>query len=219
MGVAVRLRGLYHFDDVAALHAHLANEVQAFERASEAAGYDPATVITARYCICAMVDEAVLSQRWGGDSLWPEHPLLSVFHNETWGGEKVFAILDRVIAEGNRFQDLMELIYYCIGLGFEGKFHVLHNGPAKLQELMDFVYRQLERHQGEPPGFLTSPQNNIVNSDQHMSRRLPLWAIPLIGMVLLGAVFLAFDIPLDQQIDRISTSIGRALSTVERRVL
>jgi type VI secretion system protein ImpK len=217
LGAAVRLRGLYHVADVPSLHTHLTNEVQAFERASEAAGYDTATVIAARYCICAMVDEAALSQHWGADSLWPEHPLLSVFHNETWGGEKVFAILDRVMAEGNRFQDLMELIYYCIGLGFEGKFHIIHNGEARLRDLMETVHRQLERHQGERTGRLTTPENNIADRAQQMSWRLPLWAIPLIGMALLGIIYLAFDVPLDQQIDRISGAISNALATVERR--
>lgn len=217
LGAAVRLRGLYQLDQVEVLHTHLANEVRAFERSSEAAGYDTATVIAARYCICSMIDEAVLSQHWGADSLWPEHPLLSVFHNETWGGEKVFAILDRVVAEGNRFHDLMELIYYCINLGFEGKFHVMHNGSARLQELTETVYRQLERHQGEAPARLTAPEANIANRAQQMSRRLPLWAVPLIGLAIVAAIYLAFDIPLDQQIERTSTAIAEALAEIERK--
>ncbi|MCO5063381.1 MAG: type IVB secretion system protein IcmH/DotU [Rhizobiaceae bacterium] len=218
LGASVRLRGLYHLDDVAALHAHLANEVQAFERASEAAGYDAATVIAARYCICATVDEAVLSHHWGGDSLWPERPLLSLFHNETWGGEKVFAILDRVMAETNRFQDLLELIYYCIGLGFEGKYHVMHNGQAKLHELLETVYRQLEKQQGEPPGRLTFPEQHIVNRPEEISRRLPIWAVPVIGAAIVGAIYMAFDVPLDRQIDHIRASINESLATIEKWV-
>lgn len=215
LGAAVRLRGLHHHDAIEALHARLSNEVQSFERAIEAEGYDAATVVAARYCICAMVDEAVLSQHWGADSLWPERPLLSVFHNETWGGEKVFAILDRVMAEGHRFFDLMELIYYCMALGFEGKFHVMHNGQAKLDHLMDMLHRQIERHRGEPPARLTEPEAQIAPATQHMNRRLPLWAIPVIGLGLLVVLHLGFDIPLDRQIDSLRDRINATLATVE----
>lgn len=217
LGASVRLRGLHHHDDVEVLHARMVNEVQTFERAIEAAGYDTATVVAARYCLCAMVDESILSTHWGADSQWPERPLLSVFHNETWGGEKVFAILDRVMAEGHRFFDLMELIYYCIALGFEGKFHVMHNGQAKLDHLLDTLHRQIERHRGEPAGRLTDPETRIAQTRQTLRARLPLWAYPLLGLAALVVIHLAFDIPLDRQIDAIRDSINQTLAAADER--
>lgn len=211
LGLSVRLREMTAFDGVEALHARLINEVQAFQREIEALDYDNATVLAARYALCAMIDESVLSQVWGAESLWPERPLLSIYHNETWGGEKFFSILDRVMNESHRFIDLLEFLYFCMVLGFEGKYHVMHNGQAKLDHLIEAVYRLLEKHRGEPPAQLLSPDPNIYDKGQSMARQFPLWGIALGGLALLVLIHIALDVSLTQRITAIATELGGSL--------
>lgn len=213
LGLAVRIRDMPNYSEVEALHSRVTNEIQNFQQEAEVLGYDDATILAARYMICAMLDESVLSQTWGAESLWPEHPMLSVFHNETWGGEKVFGILDRVIDEAHRFPDLLEFIYFCVVLGFEGKYHVMHNGQAKLDHLMEAVYRVVEKHHGEAPAKLVDPEPNIYGQKQRMNWRVPIWSILLVGIGALVTIHLYYDTRLTEEISGIATDIGASLST------
>ena len=54
----------------------------------------------ARYILCAALDEAVLSTSWGAKSVWSQRSLLATLHGETWGGEKLFAMLSDRGPEG-----------------------------------------------------------------------------------------------------------------------
>lgn len=211
LGLSVRIRNLYEFYDVEDLHSRLVNEIPVFRQELEEYGYDDATVLAARYILCSIIDESVLSQAWGAESLWPERPMLSIFHNETWGGEKVFAILDRVMDEAHRFTDLLELLYYSLALGFEGKYHVMHNGQAKLDHLMHSVHLILEKQRGEDPDKLLNPEPNIHDSKQTMPWRMPIWAVVALGVVILVSTHIVYDRSLSNKIDVIVGEIEASL--------
>lgn len=215
LGLAVRIRDMPNFTDIEALHSRLSSEIQNFQKEAETKGYDDATTLAARYALCAMVDESVLSQTWGAESLWPERPMLSVFHNETWGGEKVFGILDRVMEESHRFTDLLEFLYFSIALGFEGKYHVMHNGQAKLDHLLDAVYKVLEKHQGEAPTQLVDPTPNIYGQKQRMGWRVPVWTVLVAGLIGVVGIHLWFDYTLTERINEIAGDIGASLGVEE----
>ena len=50
-------------------------------------GVENSQVMAARYVLCTVVDEAVVTTPWGNESEWSKISLLSSFHNETFGGE------------------------------------------------------------------------------------------------------------------------------------
>jgi type VI secretion system protein ImpK len=52
--------------------------------------------------------------------VWSRHSLLVTFHNETWGGEKFFQLLAKLAQNPQQHAHLLELMYYCLALGFEG---------------------------------------------------------------------------------------------------
>src|SRR5579872_1671948 len=82
--------------DVAALRRHALDEIRRFEEQARAAGVPSEVVLSARYTLCAGLDEAVLSTPWGNQSEWAQHPLLVQLHREAWGGEKFFDMLERI---------------------------------------------------------------------------------------------------------------------------
>ena len=80
--------------DAESLRRQLLEMIKAYEQHGTAAGYDTQTVLTGRYLLCTFVDEAVTSTPWGAEGQWTQQSLLSICHNETWGGEKFFQILE-----------------------------------------------------------------------------------------------------------------------------
>src|SRR5262249_24851707 len=120
--LAGQLRGSLAAPDVGDLRRHALDEIRRFEERARAVGASREVTGAARYALCASLDEAVLSTPWGAQSEWAQQTLLVALHREAWGGEKFFEMLDRISQDPAQHIDLLELQYFCIALGFSGKY-------------------------------------------------------------------------------------------------
>ena len=71
------------------------------------------------------------------------------FHNETWGGEKFFQILAKVSQSPALHRDLIELMFFCISLGFEGRYKIVPKGHSQLELLRRRLADMLADLKGE----------------------------------------------------------------------
>ena len=150
--LAGRLRGQIANADVESLRRQAIQEIRGFEERARRAEVPPEDVLAARYALCTAIDEAVLNTPWGAQSDWSSQSLLVTFHREAAGGEKFFQILDRVSGEPQRYLALLELLYVCLSLGFEGRYRLDERGPARLAEVREALYQRIEglREGAEP---------------------------------------------------------------------
>ncbi|MDY6798382.1 MAG: type IVB secretion system protein IcmH/DotU, partial [Pseudomonadota bacterium] len=177
------------------------DEVAAIDRELVEQGYERPTLVAYRYVLCAFIDEAVLGTDWGAHSVWSQHSLLSRFHNETWGGEKVFAILARMEREPERYREMLEFIYLCLCLGFEGRYKVMDNGREEYEEIIRGLYEQLrDLHGGDDPQPLTGPLDNVVPARNRLRTGLPLWGIGGLFMAVMAGVYMLYSNALDERI-------------------
>ena len=130
-----QLRNMVHAPNVAALRASTADAVNQFDAAARRAGASNESVLAARYVLCTALDEAVANTPWGVQGGWNKQSLLVQFHNETWGGEKVFQLLAKLAQDVPTHRQLLELIYSVLALGFEGRYRVVENGRAQLDSV------------------------------------------------------------------------------------
>jgi len=172
----------------AQLREHLVDEVRRFETRAQQSGISPEVIIGARYCLCTAVDEAAALTPWGG-STWSSQSLLVMFHNETWGGEKFFQLLSRLVQNPQQHLQLIELIYFCLAMGFEGRFRVIDNGRTQLETLKQRLLQIIRQARGEIPVPL-SPHWQDESAPVRRTRAwLPLWAVGAVAALLLVAVF------------------------------
>ncbi len=87
---------------------------------------------TARFAVCAWVDEAILSSPWTQRNLWQREQLQRIMYNTTEAGEEFF---DRMNALGFHQREAREVYYLCLALGFMGRH--CHAGD-------DFLLAQLK---------------------------------------------------------------------------
>src|SRR5258705_71331 len=132
--LAGQLRGTLAAPDVAGLRRHALDEIYKFEERARSSGAANETVLAARYALCATLDEAVLSTPWGAQSEWAQQTLLVSLHREAWGGEKFYAMLERISQDPERHIALMELQYLCLVVGFTGKYHVEARGALSVED-------------------------------------------------------------------------------------
>lgn len=186
--LAVELRHSATQPDVARLREQTVAQIRRFEAAAGAAGAAAQTVTAARYVLCTMLDEAVLSAPWGEQSGWSQKTLLVTFHSETYGGAKFFQILERLYADAARHIDLMELMYVCLALGFAGRYQIEAGGRAKLADIQQDLYQRIRGQRAAPSAELAPHWQGIENRRNPLVRYVPLWVIAAAAAcVLLGA--------------------------------
>jgi type VI secretion system protein ImpK len=140
--VVAQLRNMVENADVTALRRKIVEQLRRFEERAvhyQARGGD---VSAARYVMCALMDEAVMTTPWGSASAWSDNSLLNQFHNETWGGEKVFQIVARVQQEPAKYLALLKLLDLCLLMGFEGRYRVVSGGRERLEDLREELGRR-----------------------------------------------------------------------------
>ena len=147
--------------------------------------YKPEVILSARYCVCAVLDEAVLNTPWGSESGWSQRTLLSIFHNETAGGEKFFQILDRMKDYPADNIDILELLYVFVSLGFEGKFRVQQRGRDAIEQLRDDLFSCIRMTRGEYERSLSPSWQGLGNVRKSMISYIPFWVVAsVLGVVL-----------------------------------
>lgn len=171
--------------DVGGLHQRLTGEIKQFENSLKMIGFKPEVILSARYCVCTVLDEAVLNTPWGSESGWSQRTLLSIFHNETAGGEKFFQILERMKEYPADNIEILELLYVFISLGFEGKYRVAHRGRDAIEQLRDELFSSIRMIRGEYERSLSPTWQGVGNVRNSMTRYIPFWVVAsVLGVVL-----------------------------------
>ena len=185
----------------------LARDIRAFCARAASAGVASERVLAARYVLCTMIDEAAADTPWGGSGLWAQHSLLAMFHNEVFGGEKVFQLMARLAQQPEANRDLLELIYAALALGFEGRYRVIDNGPAQLAAVRDRLAQILKQQRGDHPAALAQHwQGHSVQRRAALSW-LPLAATTALAALVLVAVHLGFSYSLGERSDPVYSQI------------
>jgi type VI secretion system protein ImpK len=202
-----QLRATRQVADVAALRNQLAQGIRDFSARAASAGVAAERVMAARYVLCTMIDEAAADTPWGGSGLWAQHSLLAMFHNEVFGGEKVFQLMARLAQQPDANRDLLELIYAALVLGFEGRYRVIDNGPAQLAAVRDRLAQILKQARGDHPAALAQHWHGHSVQRRAALSWLPLAAATALAALLLVAVHLGFSYSLGERSDPVYSQI------------
>ena len=185
--VVTQLRNTRHVADPVALRSALAHGVRDFVGAATRAQIAPERVMAARYVLCTLIDEAASDTPWGGAGAWADNSLLTMFHNEASGGEKVFQLMARLAEKPAANRDLLELIYSALVLGFEGRYRVLPNGAAQLEAVRDRLAQLLVRERGDFAPALAQHWAGATTMPRRALTGLPLAAsAALVALALVG---------------------------------
>src|SRR5262249_43100148 len=125
------------------------------------------------------------------------------------GGEKFFQILDRVAADPRRYQGMLELLYVCLALGFEGKFRLEDRGAARLAEVREDLFRRIDglRESAEPD--LSPRWKGVEDRRNAVLRFVPLWVVAAACAVLLVGAYIYYDTQLGTAAEPVSATLAK----------
>ncbi|MDP3084327.1 MAG: DotU family type VI secretion system protein [Rubrivivax sp.] len=201
LSAAPRLRAMVRHPNPAALRASLVESVKRFEASARAQGLPNDQVVAARYVLCTLIDESASSTPWGGSGAWSSQSLLVQFHNEAWGGEKVFQLLTRLAENPAQHRNLLELVYTALSLGFEGRYRVLDNGRAQLDSVRERLAQMLRQQAGPFDKSLSTQWQGLAAAPRRLRDGIPLWVAAAATALLLMLVFVGLRLSLNAQTD------------------
>jgi len=177
--------------NVEKLRAQIVNEMKLFEHKLLKLQFDPKTILAARYCLCTVTDEFVLKTPWGANSIWVQQSLLSLFHKETWGGERFYIILETMTKNPRKNLAFIELLYLLLSLGFEGKF--FDKASMVRDEVRNRIFHIIRRSHGKIERVLSSHWKDNKPLEDNRQKQASLKRMITIGLVILGVVWVSFN--------------------------
>ncbi|MFD1200025.1 DotU family type VI secretion system protein [Brucella gallinifaecis] len=193
--------------DPVLLRQKLIEEMRRFEIRGQLASLPHEVIIGARYCLCTALDEAASLTPWGSASVWSSSGLLVTFHNETGGGEKFFQLAAKLSQNPHEHINLLELINFCLLLGFEGRYRVIENGRSQLETVKQRLLQLIRLVRGSYAQPL-SPQGFELPVQQTSSHTaMPLLVCLLLVSFLASLLFITLNWQLGNDTNRVLAAI------------
>lgn len=180
---------------VATLCMLLKQEMHTFRQLCEQANIRHDHMIGARYCLCTALDEVAMQTEWGrgasSGSEWIRNGLVTSFHQDRKGGDKVYLLIARLLEDPHEHRDLLHVIFHVLSYGFEGRYRHEAGGRDKHEAIRKRLYQEVMAPRGPVPTAL-SP--NAYTNVQVQSKRpsffeLPFWITVTVLSVILLTMF------------------------------
>ncbi len=191
-----RIRNRAQHMDPDKLRQKVVGEVRAFENRALQANIEPQKVKVARYAICATLDDVVLNTPWGGESSWVMQSMVGTFHREVVGGDRFFDLLARLEQDPSNNIELLEFVYMCLSLGFEGRLRVEQGGSEKHLQIRNGLARIIRAQRGPVERDLSPKWKGVDAPHKPRSIWKPVWIsiASLAGVLGLGFFGLSWAI-------------------------
>ena len=197
LNLAHSLRNTDAQPDIDELRRVTIDAVGRYERDLASARISAERARAAHYVICATIDDVVLSKPWGARAGWARSGLVSTFHMDVTGGDRVFDLLDHFHQSPGANKDLLLLIYLCLSLAFEGRTRVSARGSLELGRIRDSLYKTLLGQYGVFERELSPHWRGVSARHKPLRTAVALWTA-LSALVLLFALgYLFFTLSLN----------------------
>lgn len=186
-----RLKLLKSYRHLSKLHQELIHEIHAFQTTSQSQGYSSEHILVSRYALCATLDDTIHNTSWGSQGQWDQYSLLTAFHPDTANPDRFFIILERIIKEPALYIDILELMYVCLSLGFEGPFrttlqHHHDYNYAQFEKTIQGLYQQIRAYRGDFQKSLSPYAMRVSTPPQRTQKSASLgWALLLTSCFIL----------------------------------
>ncbi|WP_171208223.1 MULTISPECIES: type IVB secretion system protein IcmH/DotU [unclassified Ruegeria] len=216
-----RIRNRAQHMDPDKLRQSVVAEVRSFENTALQAGIPAQSVKVARYALCATLDDVVLNTPWGGQSSWATQSLVGTFHRETVGGDRFYDLLARLEQDPANNIELLEFVYMCLSLGFEGRLRVEQGGPDKHLQIRQGLARVIRAQRGAFEHDLAPHWEGENKPYRALSLWKPVWialgVTALLLMIEFGGLSYALSNKTENLVGQMSVIDAGPVTELQRR--
>jgi type VI secretion system protein ImpK len=187
-----RLRNTMSQPDSGELRERAVREIRRFEETARAQNIPMDQLRPAHYALCASLDDVVLATPWGSAGAWTARSLVSTFHQEVRSGERFFDVMAQLRQNPGNFLPVLELMYFCLSLGYMGRYRLSPRGPAEIDKLREDTYAVIRRQRPMEETAL-SPHWMGVKAPYRARRfSIPVWLTAVVALGVVAAIYAAF---------------------------
>jgi len=178
-----------------AFQKHLIHEFKAFETHSSYLEYDDEIIVLSRCLLCAVLTEFIDDRDLKEITHFRNKYIHLLSSEDLASSEQHFClIIKRLIQDPKKYVDLLELIYFCLSIGFRGNYRHTWDGNTKVDNIMDDVYDIIQPNRDEPSQQLfihvKHPGKIATQKKHHSLTVIILLAISIVGSFYLGCSYL-----------------------------
>lgn len=151
------------------------------------------TILAARHILCSWCHETLSHSNWGWRKKWKTPEIITDYHQESWQGENFYPIIQRAAASPATHQELLQLCYCCMSLGYQGAYRQEDNGYITCYTIIDKLWQLITTDMGD-----FSLETNKVS---HVKTKNNVKIIKITLATLLGLItccFISLEITLAQ---------------------
>lgn len=182
LSAATHLRALPRHPSLETLQERLGARVHAFEADLATTDLDAEIADAACFALCALIDEAAASAPWG--EAWPQNGMAVQVYGVAADPDRVFTLIESHLGAPDAHRDLLELLYLCLSLGYEGRHRGTEAGPETLAVLRARLHSAIRRPRSDRA--LASASHGASPTPAPQSRAAPLWAAAIAALLALG---------------------------------
>lgn len=197
-----KLKNTKTYRHLSKLHKELTEELRLFQEAITLRGYNSEYLLVSRYALCATLDDVITHTAWGHDTSWNDYRLLATFNQDMAHQERFFIILERITKDPAHYMDLMEFMYICLSLGFQGNYRSTELGHYQLEQITYTLYKHIRAHRSHFTKTLSPFPITLLKIAKPIIHKTPLWLIPLITLSLVLLLFASLGYVLDSVSDQ-----------------
>jgi type VI secretion system protein ImpK len=164
------------------------------------------------FAVAAFIDEKMLTSQWQHKEQWRKEMLQTIHFDTIKGGELFFSNLAGLSSFDPAERDIREVYYYCLMLGYRGKFYQ-ESDQNELEQLkkenLSLLKAFDEKHQNStqtahlfPKAYVTGKKGTGIKL--HIDSRPFVFGIPLIILLVL---FYLFKLELNQAANYLISTI------------
>ena len=207
LSAAPRIRAMANHPNPAGLKDALADGIRKFEQQARQEGLPNEQVIAGRYILCTLLDESAASTPWGGSGVWGNQSLLVQFHNEAWGGEKIFQLMSKLAENVAANRNLLELMYVVLAFGFEGRYRVVSDGRAQLESVRTRLAQMLRQGKADGEKALSPRWEGVPARVAKLSDGVPMWVVASFAALVLAIVYIGLKFSINANSDAVFTAL------------
>ena len=146
--------------------------------------------------------------------------MVSTFHQEVRSGERFFDVLTQLRQNPGNFLPVLELMYFCLSLGYMGRYRLSPRGPAEIDKLREDTYEVIRRLSPAGEAALSPHWQGVAAPYRAKRFSVPVWLAGVVALGVLGGLYGVFLFSLgrqsDAQFEAAVTAPPAALPTIVR---
>ncbi|CDX29194.1 conserved hypothetical protein [Mesorhizobium sp. ORS 3359] len=189
------------------MRTRLLDELVRARDAAVAAGSSLERADQAAWAVAALLDDLALNTPWGGASAWPRQPLVVMLRGDVDAGTQFFTRLDELERHPNRDREMLELQYYCLALGFRGKYRVPGRAGDRSLNAVRVAAARFLRNADAEDSPLSPNWKGVIASDEPQRFIVPIWVMALAAIVVAAAAYVGLSMGLSSQAVELSALV------------